>query len=77
MLIFNDTILFMEHDLEKAINMKLILIFFEELSGLKINCHKSEIFCFGRAKEDEEQYKHLFGCEAGSLRVRYLGTNPL
>jgi hypothetical protein len=37
----DDTILFMEHNLEKAINMKLILYFFEQLSGLKINFHKS------------------------------------
>jgi hypothetical protein len=34
----------MEHDLQKAVNMKLILCIFEELSGLKINFHKSEIF---------------------------------
>jgi hypothetical protein len=33
----DDTILFMERDLAKAINMKLILYFFEQLSGLKIN----------------------------------------
>jgi hypothetical protein len=63
----------MEHDVEKAVNMKLILRFFKELSGLKINFHKSEFFRFGRAKEEEEQYKQLVGCESGSLPVRYLG----
>jgi hypothetical protein len=63
----------MEHDFEKAVNMKLILRFFEELPGLKINFHKSEIFCFGKAKEEEEQYKQLFDCETGSLPFRYLG----
>jgi hypothetical protein len=41
--------------------MKLILRFFEELPGLKINFHKSEIFCFGKAKEEEEEYKQIFG----------------
>jgi hypothetical protein len=40
----DDTILFMEHDLDKALNMKLILCIFEQLSGLKINFHKSKIF---------------------------------
>jgi hypothetical protein len=40
----DDTIIFMEHDVEKAINMKLILRFFEESSGFKINFHKSEVF---------------------------------
>jgi hypothetical protein len=47
--------------------MKLILCLFEELSGLKINFHKSEIFCFGKAKEEEDQYRQIFGCDAGSL----------
>ena len=41
----DDTILFMEHDLDKAANLKLILSTFEQLSGLKINFHKSELFC--------------------------------
>ena len=57
----DDTILFMDHDLEKAVNMKLILCILEQLSRLKINFHKSEIFYFGKEKEVEEQYKHIFG----------------
>jgi hypothetical protein len=47
----DDTILFMENDLEKVSNMKLLLCAFKQLSGLKINFHKSEIFCFGEAKD--------------------------
>ena len=50
----DDTILFMEHDLAKARNMKLVLCLFEQLTGLKINFHKSELFCFGRANEEQE-----------------------
>jgi hypothetical protein len=69
----DDTILFMDHDLEKATNMKLILCAFEQLSGLKINFHKSEIFCYGKAKEDEGRYTRLFGCSSGGLPFRYLG----
>jgi uncharacterized membrane protein YebE (DUF533 family) len=45
----DDTILFMDHDLEKSRNLKLILAAFEQLSGLNINFHKSELFCFGDA----------------------------
>jgi hypothetical protein len=44
----DDTIFFMEHDLQNALNMKLILCIFEQLSGLKINFHKSEVFYFGQ-----------------------------
>jgi hypothetical protein len=69
----DDTIIFMEHDIQKALNMKLILCIFEQLSGLKNNFHKSELFCFRRAKEIQDEYKVLFGCEIGSLPFRYLG----
>ena len=57
----------------KARNMKLVLCLFEQLTGLKINFHKSELFCFGRAKDDQESYRQLFGCELGSLPFSYLG----
>jgi hypothetical protein len=66
-------ILFMEHDLEKARNMKLLLSAFEELSDVKINFHKSEIFCFRQAKEFEPWYEQLFGCKKVSYSFRYLG----
>jgi hypothetical protein len=69
----DDTILFMEHDLEKARNLKLILAAFEQLSGLKINFHKSELFCFGDAQDSVADYAELFGCGQGQFSIRYLG----
>ncbi|XP_039827439.1 uncharacterized protein LOC120689183 [Panicum virgatum] len=45
----------------QAQNMKNILCAFEQLSGLKVNFHKSEIFCFGQEKNFENQYMELFG----------------
>ena len=68
----DDTIIFMEHDLAKARNMKLVLCLFEQLTGLKINFHKNELFCFGRANEEQEAYRQLFGCELGTLPFTYL-----
>ncbi len=67
------TIIFHEHDLEKAKNMKLLLTAFEKLSGLNINFHKSELFCFGQLKECYEHYSNIFGCKIGEFHVRYLG----
>jgi hypothetical protein len=63
----------MDHDLEKARNLKLILAAFEQLSGLKINFHKSELFCFGDAQDDVALYTELFGCGQGQFPIRYLG----
>jgi hypothetical protein len=65
----DDTILFMDHDLEKARNLKLILAVFEQLSGLKINFHKSELFCFGDAQDDAAIYAELFGCGQGQFPI--------
>ena len=69
----DDTIIFMEHDLAKTRNMKLMLRLFEQLTGLKINFHKNELLCFGRANEEQEAYRQLFGCELGTLPFTYLG----
>jgi hypothetical protein len=69
----DDTILFMEHDLDKTQNLKLILSAFEQLSGLKINFYKSELFCFGEALNVVNAYATLFGCGQGQFPMRYLG----
>jgi hypothetical protein len=69
----DDTILFLDDDLEKAKGLKLVLSAFEKLSGLKINFHKSELFCFGETKERIAEYVRLFGCKDGEFPFRYLG----
>jgi hypothetical protein len=69
----DDTIIFMDHDLDKAQNTKLLLCAFEQVSGLKVNFHKSELFCFGEAQETADQYAELFGCRTGEFPLKYLG----
>ena len=69
----DDTILFLDRDLEKARNLKLLLCAFEDLSGLKINLHKSELFCFGEAAETSQEYADIFGCQIGHFPMKYLG----
>ena len=63
----------MDNDLERAKNMKLLLCAFEQLSGLKINFHKSELFCYGAANANQLEYTQIFGCNVGSFPFRYLG----
>jgi hypothetical protein len=45
--------------MEYASNLKYVLILFELMSGLKINFHKSEIFCFGNAIEKSDFYSKI------------------
>jgi hypothetical protein len=56
----DDTILLTEYDLEKAQNL-VILSAFEQLSGLKINFHKSALFSFGEAQDEVNAYTDLSG----------------
>lgn len=63
----------MDHDLDKARNLKLLLCAFEELSGLKINFQKSGLFCFGDAAESTPEYAEIFECQLGQFPIRYLG----
>jgi hypothetical protein len=69
----DDIVIFLDHDIEQANNLKLILSLFEQLSDQKINFHKSENFCFGQAKEIEQYYSTLFGCKLGAYPFHYLG----
>ena len=69
----DDTKIFMDNDLERAKNMKLLLCVFEQLSGLKINFHKSELFCYRAAKDNQNEYAQIFGCNIGSFPFTYLG----
>jgi hypothetical protein len=46
---------------------------FEQLSGIKINFHKSELFCFGEAQDSTASYAELFACGQGQFPIRYLG----
>jgi hypothetical protein len=66
-------IIFMDNNLEKAHNMKLLLGTFEQISGLKINFHKSEVLCFGDAQDSLGSYLELFGCKHGNFPLKYLG----
>jgi hypothetical protein len=46
-----DTVIFLEANDEYVTNLKFILYCFEEMSGLKINFHKSEVIVLGYQKK--------------------------
>jgi hypothetical protein len=69
----DDTILLFKDNLEQARNLKFLLCLFEQMSGLKINFHKSEVYCLGRAKERYKFFEEILTCKAGDLPIKYLG----
>jgi hypothetical protein len=70
----DDTIFQLNEGFEYARNLKFILCLFEQMSGLKINSAKSEVFCFGKCKDLREGYEEIFTSKYGILPLKYLGV---
>ena len=67
----DDTIIFCEDDLEQLKFLSWILMWFEAMSGLKINLAKSEIIPIGPVTNIVELASEL-GCNIGSFPTSYL-----
>jgi hypothetical protein len=70
----DDTIVCLEHDLEKARNLKVLLYMLEQIFDLKINFDKSEILLIRGEDGIVVSYAELFNCHIGSFPLRYLGV---
>jgi hypothetical protein len=70
----DDTIFLLQDELENARNLKFILCIFEQISGLKINFHKSKIICLGNSVVREHLYADIFTCPPSGLPMKYLGV---
>ena len=68
----DDTLIFCEDDIEQLKFLSWILMWFEAMSGLKINLTKSEIIPIGPVNNLVELTSEL-GCNIGSLPTSYLG----
>jgi hypothetical protein len=69
----NDTLLFLEKDVYVAFNFKWMLTCFEQISGMRINFHKSESIPINIEVEELQPFIDMFQCEVGSFPVKYLG----
>lgn len=69
----DDTIFLFDGNLEGVRNLKFLLCIFEHITGLKINFHKSEVYCFGNAVNNSETLSQIFTCKIGTVPFKYLG----
>ena len=69
----NDTMLLFEPDDNSIASIKLLLLAFELLSGIKINFLKSEVITMGMADHESRRVANLLNCKLGSLPTKYLG----
>ena len=69
----DDTIIFNPFDESLIISTKFILYYFEEMAGMKINYHKSEVFTVGLDVSEELRAAQMLNCTIGKFPMKYLG----
>jgi hypothetical protein len=69
-----DMVVFVNMDDQSIMNIKFILYCFENMSGLKINYDKSEIFVLGCTPEVEQRVAETLNCNVGKFPMKYLGV---
>ncbi|XP_026410405.1 uncharacterized protein LOC113305602 [Papaver somniferum] len=68
----DDTLVLLDADIEQVKHLRLLLLSFEQLTGLKINFAKSQIFGVGYTG-DLAHFSSVLGCYYGVLPTTYLG----
>jgi hypothetical protein len=58
----DDTIICLDHSIEGARNLKLLLYMYELMAGLKINFHKNEIMVINDEENWTTFYAEMFNC---------------
>ncbi|RVX03908.1 putative ribonuclease H protein [Vitis vinifera] len=72
LLFADDTLVFCEPSTDQVSYLSWLLMWFEAMSGLKVNLDKSEIIAVGRV-ENVEEVALEFGCKVSRLPSTYLG----
>ena len=72
LLFANDTLIFCDADLDQILFLRMILIWFEAVSGLKINLGKSELVPVG-VVHNFVLLLNVLSCRQGTLPMKYLG----
>jgi hypothetical protein len=70
----DDTLLFSSCDRSALKNMKIVLMLFESISGMRINFNKSEFIPMNLADEKVHEISHILNCPVGTLPFKYLGV---
>ena len=68
----DDTILFCDADEEQFLHVRMLLLCFQVVTGLKVNVLKSEMVPIGEVP-NVHVLAEILGCRIGSLSMTYLG----
>lgn len=59
----------------QVITTKFLLYCFEEMAGMKINYHKSEVFTVGLEMKETKKVAQMLNCLIGKFSMKYLGLS--
>jgi hypothetical protein len=68
----DDTLFLLQNDERNAINLKWTLTCFEQVSGMKINYHKSELMYINMENLELAPFLDIFQCVAGKFLLSTL-----
>jgi hypothetical protein len=66
-------VVLIQDDEESILNLKLIVYCFENMSGMRINYHKSELYIMGVDSSREEEIAAKLNYKLWSFPMVYLG----
>jgi hypothetical protein len=69
----DDTIIFSSASPPHVANLKYILMWYEQLFGMRIKFHKSEFIPMNIDLDCIHEVSHLFSCPVGNFPIKYLG----
>ena len=72
LLFADDTLIFCDANIDQMLILRMVLIWFEVVSSLKVNLGKSELVSVG-AVHNMDLLVVVLGCKQGSLPMKYLG----
>jgi hypothetical protein len=61
------TLLFLSHSYIDACHLKWLMVCFEQISGMKINYHKSDMTPINLDEEEVQEYTKVFCCKIGGF----------
>ena len=72
LLFADDTLIFYDANIDQILILRMVLIWFEAVSDLKVNLDKSELVAVGEV-HNMDLLVAVLGCKQGSLPMKYLG----
>jgi hypothetical protein len=70
----DDTILFSSAEFPHLVNLKHVIMWFEQISGMRVNFRKSELLTLNLDEVEIKRAASIISCPIGAFTIKYLGV---